>query len=187
MDPIKVGCLCPPDGARHPDGDTVTLYDPLPFTKAVAMQKAVGLMVNDRATGDEPEAEEILASLTEGYVLYGIESWSLLDEKGKPLPVTRAAVQERLLTSLDDAMVVADEADALYAGVVMRPLLQRASRSSQATPTDESTSAPTGSQDEPPTPLKRSSTTTSRTDATATTSASPDGDSSSSPNSASAA
>lgn len=184
MDPITVGCLCPPDGTRHPEGDTVTLYDPLPFTKAIVMQKAVGIMVSD--SGD-PEAEEILAALTEAYVMYGIESWSLLDEKGKPLPVSRAAIEGRLLVRLDDAMTVADAADTLYAPVVLRPLLKRGSMPSQPTLTDGSTSPQTGSPDVPPTPLKRSSTTTTRTVATETTSGSPDGDSSSSPNSASAA
>jgi len=185
MDPISIGCLCPPSGDRHPDGDTVELFDPLPFQRAVTMQKAVGLFVNDQDA--PPEAEEILGALTQAYVVNGIESWSLVDDKGKPLPVSRANIETYLLSSLDDAMVVADAADEAFGSVVMRPLLARASRSSLTTPTDGSTSAPMASPPASPKRSRRSSTITSLTGVTETTSESPDGDSNSSPNSASAA
>jgi hypothetical protein len=138
-------------------------------------------MVNDRADDDPAEAEEILASLTEAYVVYGVASWSLLGADGKPLPVTGPNIKAVLLTSLDDAMLVADEADTLYAGKVMRPLMARASKSLRTTPTDGSTSAPTDSSPEPLTPSSPSSTTPTQTDATETTTSPPDGGSSTSP------
>jgi hypothetical protein len=179
-----VPCLCPPDQTRHPDGDTVTLRQKLDFVTATTMQKAVGLLVND-----EPgvPSERLLAVLAEQYVLYGVETWTVRDAKGKPVPVTPAAVREYLLSNLEAAMTVADEADSLYAKVVLTPLLRKASSSSPPTQTSDSTSQPTGSPPEPMRRSRRSSTSTSQTDATATTSSSRDGDSSSSRNSASAA
>lgn len=181
---VDVPCLCAPDGSRHPEGDTVRLRETLGFREAVTMQKSVSTL---RLEVEDPSSAEILAVLTEAYVIYGITDWSLLDEKGKPLPATRQNITDRLLSNLDAAMTVADKADDLYQGVVLLPLLKRGLESSETSPTNDSTSAPTSSPPEPPTPLKRSSTTRSRTDATATTSESPDGDSSSSQNSVSAA
>jgi len=159
MATVDIGCPCV--GRPHPDGDRVELYDPLPFKKALAMEKAVGLFVNEQPA--PPEAEEILAELTEAYIVYGVESWTLVGPDGEPLPVSRASIMEYLLGDLDRAHVIADAADTLYQPVVMRPLLERASRSSPSTPTDDSTSARTGSAIERPMPSKQSSTTTSPT------------------------
>lgn len=180
---VEVPCLCPPDGSRHPEGDTVRLRETLGFREAVTMQKSVSTL---RLEVEDPSSAEILAALTEAYVLYGITDWSVLDERGKPLPCTRANITARLLSNLDAAMTVADQADDLYQAVVLLPLLKAGLKSSETSQTTDSTSPSTSSPPAPPTPLKRSSTTRSRTADTETTSESPDGGSNSLPSLASA-
>lgn len=180
-------CLCPrtPAGeVRHPDGDTVTLRDPLDFRSAVTMQKSVTVLYSEN---ENATTAEVLAVLAEAYLLHGVTSWTVVDAKGKPVPANPTTVAEYLLPNVTAAMAVADEADGIYAKAVLLPLLARASNSSPPTPTTELTSAGTGSPPEPLRPSKRSSTTTSRTAATGTTSTPPAGDSSSSQSSASAA
>jgi hypothetical protein len=183
---VNVACICPEtsNGIRHPEGDAVTLRERLGFRSAVTMQKVI---ITLRSEIEDPSNAEILAALTEAYVVYGIESWTLVDARGKAIPVNRATIEEHLLSDLTAALAVADVADDLYQETVLLPLLMRGSGSSGTSPTTRSTSRRTSS---PPVPLrrsKRSSTTTSRTDDTATTSASLDGGSSSSPSSESAA
>jgi hypothetical protein len=181
-----VPCLCPPtaEGVRHPEGDTVTLRDPLDFRTAVTMQKAVTILFSDQP-GASPE--QVLGVLSEAYVVHGVASWSVVDGKGKPVPVNPATVAATLLPHVAAAMAVADEADPLYAKAVLVPLLAKASNSSPGTPTSESTSPATGSPPAPLKPLRPSSTSTTPTADTATTSRSRAGGSSSSPSSASAA
>jgi len=186
---IKIACPCPPraDGdTRHPDGDTVTLRDRLDFRSATTIRKAVSMLGEDGPV----ESAEVLAVMTEWYLLLGIEAWTLVDDRGKPVPVTRPAIRERLLEN-DDAYAsvtdLADAADGMYMKLVLLPLLERASRSSPPTPTDASTSAPTALPPKRPKPSRPSSTTSTRTDGTAMTSTSPGGASSTSQNAASAA
>jgi hypothetical protein len=164
-----VNCLCPPSGAevRHPAGDTITLKEKLDFHTALTMRKSVVML---RAANEEVTNEEILATLDEAYLRYGIESWTLTDAKGKPIPVTASAIEDYLLSDVLAAMEVAEEATDRYTAVVLLPLLKGASSSSQPTPTDDSTSVTNGSSPEPPKPSKRSSTTTSQTASTETTS-----------------
>lgn len=181
-----IRCVCPPlkgGGPRHPDGDKVTFKQRLDFREALTVRNMVGV---EQVSEGDLRVAELLAILTEGYLLYGIASWSVRDAINKPVPVTKSAITEYLLTS-PDANTVADFADELYAEQVTLPLLNRALTSSLPTPTDESTSATTESS---PIPLKRSrpsSTSTTQTAVTATTSSSLDGDSSSSQSSTSAA
>lgn len=182
---MKIDCICPPKGGapRHPDGDTVELRPRLDFRSANTILKAVQLM----QTGDEDvETAEVLALLTEHYLIYGIESWSLEDDKDKPVPVSKTTIRDLLLPS-QAAMVVGDAADDLYSEQVMLPLVARAARLLQPSPTDDSTSAPTDSAPPRPKPSKPSSISTIPTAATATTTSSLDGDSSSSQSSTSAA
>jgi hypothetical protein len=181
---VKIECICPPraDGTeRHPDGDTVTLRERLDFRAALAARNSIVMLKNE-----DPDATsgDILATLTETYLLGGVESWSLVDERGKPVEVSRTAIRERLLSHVDAAMIVGDAADELYAASVILPLLKRAQDSSPPTPTSASTSATMAPSPKRPKPSKRSSITTIPTAATATTSPSPDGDSNSLPNSA---
>lgn len=177
---VKIPCPCPaidgPQGPRerHPGGDTVTLRPMLDFRAAMTARNAVTI-----AREDDPELgfEDILTILTEVYILQGVESWTLVDAKGKPLPVTRGAIREKILSDQTRALLVGDAADDLYAKAVMLPLLQEAPTFSPDTPTDESTSRTIGSSPEKAAPKrpKRSSITISRTDGIVETSASPGG------------
>jgi hypothetical protein len=184
---VQINCPCPakPDGgARHPDGDVVTLKETLDFRSVTAIRTNISLLEDGSNLGD------IMATLTEGYLTYGIASWTLADEHGKPLPLSRLNIADRLLSDIAIASVVGDVADDVFGEKVLLPLLNRAGTSSQPSPTAP-TSAPspasTASSDRPPRQSKRSSISTIPTDDTATTSTSRDGDSSSSQNSASAA
>jgi hypothetical protein len=178
---VTIPCACA--NAGH-DTDTVWLRELIAPRDALAISKDIEVL---RSMDPDATAGDVLAVLSEGYIVRGVESWTLLGEDGKPLEVTKAAVRERLLSRLDIASTLADVADELYAEAVMLPLLRRASPSSPPTPTEDSTSAPTDSGSTPRKPSKPSSISTTRTGGTAKTSASPDGDSSFSPSSASAA
>lgn len=181
-----IECVCPPkDGqTRHPDGDTVTLRERLDFHAATTIRQAIAIL---KSEDPDSSAAEILATLTEHYVLFGVESWSLVDEKDKPVPVSRAAIRSLLLTRPENITDLADEADGLYQAQVLLPLLARASKSSPPSPIDGSTSAKTPSGPKPRKPSRLSLTTTSPTDGTATTSSSLVGVSNFSPSSESAA
>lgn len=185
---VTIGCRCASAPHEH---DTVTLRETLSPRDAMAISKDISVL-----RLDDPEASvgDILAVLTEGYILRGVEAWSLIDEAGEPLPVTKTAIRDRILSDLETASTVGDVADELYAEAVMLPLLRMASTSSSATPTAPSTSAPTAttspvadSGSSGPRRSKPSSISTTPTDVTATMSSSPGGDSSFSPTSASAA
>jgi hypothetical protein len=181
---VTIECICPPraDGSpRHPAGDTVTLRERLDFRAALTARNTMVLLKTE-----DPDAStaEILAALTETYLLVGIEAWSVTDAKGKPVEPTKAAIREMLLSRPDTAMTVGNAADELYSAAVILPLVALAQNSSPPTPTNGSTSAPKPSSAKRPRPSKQSSITPFPTAATATTSASPDGDSNSSQNSA---
>jgi len=180
---VSIPCVC----GLH-ETDTITLRDRLDFRRAVSLRNALAILYND-----EPDAgfDEVLATLTDKYLLAGIERWTLEEEndKGKRLavPLSYANIRDRLMTHFTEAMTVGDAADSLYTEAVMAPLLQRGRRSSPATPTNGSTSPKKPSSTRRPRPSKPSSITTIPTVATETTSSSLDGVSSSSPSSVSAA
>jgi hypothetical protein len=178
-----IACICPPrDGAsRHPDGDTVTLRDKLDFRGSLTARNAFLVL---KAEDPDATTAEVLAVLTETYLLLGIESWTLVDAKGKAVPVTKAAIRDLLLSHPDAAMTVGDEADALYSEAVISPLVARASTSSPTTPTAVSTSATSGPSPRRPRRSKPSSTASTRTAGIVQISPSPAGDSSSWPSSA---
>ncbi len=182
---MNIPCICPPkaDAVRHPDGDEITFRDHLDFRSSLSIRNSIAVI---SAEDGEVSVAEILAVLTEGYLLYGIESWTLVDEKNKRIDVSKVAIRERLLSHPDIAMTVGDEADSLYAQAVMLPLLARAQTSSPPTSTNGSTLATRGSAKRPK-PSKPSSITTTPTVGTETTSASLVGGSNSSPRSTSAA
>lgn len=182
-------CPCPPKGGetRHPQGDTVRLRDRLDYRTVTTIRKAMTVVDTD-----DPQVRlaERLAICTEFYMLMGIESWTLVDAKGKPVEVSHQAIRDLVFTS-PDVESVSEVAEELYNPVVLLPLVLRASASSLPTPTpspesDDSTS-PTSDQTTPPKPLRPSSTSTIRTVATETTTSSPVGASSSSQSAASAA
>ncbi len=180
--PVKVKCLCParPDGLPRHEQDYVNLRDRLDFRQAVAVR--VDIRETVKAGGSEGELEGMLA---ESYVIHGVESWSLVDEKNKPLPLTRDNLRNVLLADYDTGQEVANEADNLYTEAVVLPLLNRVLESSPASPMPASTSVTSGTSTRKP--RSPSSTSTTRTAATGTTRPRPDGVSRLSPNSASAA
>lgn len=160
---VTFPCIC----GRH-DSDVVTLRDTLDFRSALAIRnEALVLRTND------PDASigEVLATLTEQYILFGVEAWTLADEHGKKLPVSRENIRARLLAHPEAAIVVADAADSLYGEKVVLPLLLRASKSSPPSPTDGSTSATNGGSTKRPKRSSPSSTASTPTDGTAPTTA----------------
>jgi hypothetical protein len=188
---VQTRCVCPPkaDGGPRHEGDTITLRDTLGFVATQTARNAIHLARSDaREQGVDLDAAFALALLTQQYLVLGIESWTRVDEKGKAVPVNRGTIAAFLEDPDADDVVsfVSDEADGLYAGKVMLPLLKAASNSSPRTPT-ASTSPTPGSGKTQAKPSRRSSISTIPTAATETTSKSPDGDSSSSRSSASAA
>jgi hypothetical protein len=177
---VTIGCVC--SGAPH-ETDTVTLRERLSFHDVKALKVDVGFT----AAADDTTDGDTLAVLSEGYLLRGIESWSLVDDKGKPLPITRANIRDGLLSHLDEAQVVSEAAENLYNPDVLLPLVRAAQGYSPPSQTDELTSATT---DSPKRSRKRSLpslTTTTPTDDIETITPLPAGDSNSSRNSASAA
>ena len=188
---VPIRCVCPPkaDGSPRHEGDTITLRDTLGFVQTQTARNAALLLRAD-AGEDGIDPAEVLAVLTEQYVLQGVERWTLVGEDGKALPVTRGTLRARLLENddVDDVRtLIADEADGLYARKVMLPLLQTASSSSQPTPTTSSTSPTPGSGTEPKDPSSPSSISTIPTAGIATTSKRRGGGSSSSRSSVTAA
>lgn len=160
---VIVPCICP--GKQH-ETDTITLREHLDFRSAVALRNAAVVARLD----PELDNVDILAVLTEGYIVYGIESWTLCDDEGRPLAVSRDAIRSLLLPHVLEAAMVGDAADQLYAMAVVIPLLTAASDSSPATPTEPSTSATNDGQLTSPKPSRRSSTTTIPTGDTEVTS-----------------
>jgi hypothetical protein len=187
---VGVPCLCPEkDGnVRHPDGDTLTFVDRLDFRRAKGIRDSMGI-----AALVEPDQTlaATLAYAAEGYLLFGLEAWTLErdNEKGRPepIPLTQSAIRSYLLSNVEAATIAYDAVDDAYASAVILPLLNGASPSSLDTPTGRSTSPKAGGSGRRPRQSKRSSITTIPTAGTETTSSSLAGDSSFSPSSTSAA
>lgn len=174
---VTINCICPTkaDGAPRHNQDRVTLPDTLDFRTALTVRQTVAMEMATRSSS----LAAVIGLLIEAYLLYCIESWTLVDEKGKPVPVSRQAVQERLLTHFDEAEKVGDAADDLYTEKVVLPLVNGASKSSPVTPTPGSTSPTNGHGTKRPRPSKRSSTSTTPMVVTGPMAASPAGVSSS--------
>ena len=170
-----IDCVCPPktDGtARHPDGDTITLREKLDFRSALTARNTVILLKQE---DENASVAEILAALTELYLVMGISKWTLVDEKGKAIEPNRHTIRAFMEANPDAAMEIGDEADGLYSEAVITPLVVRASTSSPPTRTTDSTSVTSGSSQTPRMRSKPSSTTTTRTGGTVTTSLLPGG------------
>ena len=132
---MKIDCICPPkDGAvRHPDGDSITFREKLDFRAVATIRWAVAI---NRETDPGVSLAEQFGLISELYVLEGVESWTLVDARGKPIEVSKPAIREHLLP-FDQAQFVADYAEGLYQEVML-PLLRAASTSSEPTPTNGS-------------------------------------------------
>jgi hypothetical protein len=187
---VQIRCVCPglAGEVRHPDGDTVRLRDKLGFRQVEAIRQEVGIFALA-----EPEAglSDSLAIFAEGYILHGIESWTLEedDDKGRRVLIdpSRANIRRYIMEDMETADIVSTAADSLYASAVLLPLLSRAFPSSPDTPTESSTSPSRPSGGKRPKPSKPSSTTTTQTAAIGRITSLHGGDSNSSPSSESAA
>ena len=166
---VEIPCVCPPkpDGQPRHIADTIELREKLDFRSALTARNAIALAKEE---DDDVSSAEILAVLTETYLILGIQSWSLVDEKGKKIEPSRTAIREFIEAHPDAAMEVGDAADGLYSAAVILPLVARAQKSLQPTQTTGSTSVTTDSLPKPRKPSKPSLTTTTRMDATGTTS-----------------
>ncbi len=192
---MEIRCVCPPkaDGTPRHDHDTVNLKDHLSFADGRAVRNALAINAN---TSGRVDFAEVLATLSERFVRYGIESWTIVDEKNKPVDVSQEAIERFIFSDYDVGSAVADEADGRYQDAVLRDLIQRASESLPSSSITASTSAgrsgtktarSSSRSSTPRKPSSPSSITSIPTGVTETTSNSLDGDSSMSPRSTSAA
>ena len=168
---VTIPCPCPEkDGAPRHESDTVTLRDTLDFHRSTSIIKATAFIESD---DPDSRAAEVLAVLSEGYVLHGVERWTLRDAQNKPLEVSKANIRKVLLNRPDIYPDVVEAADNLYSEAILLPLASRASSSSPPSQTDTPTS-PTrgGGQPKRPRQSKRSLTSITQTDGIETTSSS---------------
>jgi len=119
-------CLCP--GTPHPDGDTVQLRAELGLDGGLAVLAA---MTQDT---DAP----VIERLGRAYLRHGVLSWTFVDERGTPVPVSAATIQ-RLRWSAG-VLRLADRAAALYGEAVLVPLGIAGNGSSQSGQSDDATS-----------------------------------------------
>lgn len=178
---VTIPCPCPEKaGAPRHESDTVTLHDVLDFHQSMTITKSVQFIDED---DPDSRGAEVLARLSEFYILVGIARWSLRDASNKPIEVTKGAIRKFILSRPDIASKVEPVADSLYREVILLPLLEAASISSQPSPTDDSTSPTPHGPTPQPKPSKRSSTSTIQTDGIGSTSGPLAGDFKSSPRS----
>jgi hypothetical protein len=144
---VRIPCICPPkeDGEQRHVEDAVTLPDVLDFRRTLTVRQAIRFAVGESvAEGETLTVAEMTAVMAEAYLLHCIDAWTVLDEKGKALPVTKANVRARLLEGdFEAAETVGNAADDLYSDKVVLPLMARARPSSPPTPTPVPTSATT--------------------------------------------
>lgn len=74
------------------------------------------------------------------YLVNGVADWTFLDDAGQPIPVTPDTIR-RALPWGKGGRDVAEKANELYSDEVVRPLVERAQRSSRVTSITASTSA----------------------------------------------
>ena len=176
---VSIECRCPGEHGR----DVVSFFDRLDFHRATTIGKALAFIENDDPA---TRPAEVLAVLSEYYLLYGIERWTLVGPDRKPLEINPASVRSQLLSHPDVSELV-EAADAQYGEQVLLPLVKRAARSSQDGQTDDSTSPTPSSNRATRRRSSRSSISTIPTVATEATSSSLDGVSKPSQSSESAA
>jgi hypothetical protein len=173
---VEIPCVCPPlsTGAPRHQVDTVQLHDKLGFRAALTVRNTIIVIKNEDAVAS---VAEILAALTEVYLLEGIEWWSIVDQRNKAVEVNRETVRAFLDEHPDEAMTVGNAADDIYQEQVLGPLVRQASKQSQPTRTESSTLVTTGSEPKRQKRSKPSSISTTPMDGTAMTYASQGGDS----------
>ena len=151
---VPVGvCLCP--GTPHEDGDFVYLRAKLGLAAGTTLQRLIVEANQNRA-----DNADLTGKLAESYLLLGVASWNLVDDKGHPVPVNPQTITTHLLDDFARAAPVADIADGLYMGPVLAPLVQKALASSSSTTTNGLTSVKPDGRSKRPKRSKPSSTST---------------------------
>lgn len=168
--PVPIPCPCP--GTPH-EGDTVELREKLGLAAGIALQRLIV-----QANQDRQDAAELTGVLAEAYLLHGVESWTLVDEGGLPVPVSATTIREWLLSDFTLGSPVADAADGIYMAQVILPLVKAAENSLRSSLTSASTSVPPAGTRKGRKPPKRSLTSTSQMDGIEPTLPSPAGASS---------
>ena len=137
-------CRCP--GTPHSEGDFAYLKPRADLAIGLAAESAIGMSRGELETR---------VNLGLAYVRYGIASWDLLDEHGKPVPV-ETGIDE---LGWEDLEPVAEKANDLYSENVLRPLLARQSKMSSGVKANGTTppSSPLGQTVELTSAKKRSS------------------------------
>ena len=165
---VRIACRCP---GEHGE-DVITFYDRLDFRRATTITKAIGFIEN---TDPATRPAEVLATLSEFYILYGVKEWTLVGPNKRALEVTTQNLRAQLLEHPDAGLLV-ETADSLYQEQVLLPLVARVSGSSQRSRTEPSTSpTPRSTRPKHPKQSKLSSISTTPTDGIETTSSPPDG------------
>ena len=111
---VVVPCSCP--GKPH-EQDTVSLLPTMDVrigSAAMAAMKA--------APSSIPDLE---GALSGAFLHFGPRAWTLVDERGDPLPLTIENIDERL-SWVNGGMEVAEKANELYAGDLFAPFARRA-------------------------------------------------------------
>ena len=85
---VTIECICPPtaDGEPRHEQDTITFKETFSFHEVVALQKDMAMAGSD----DDATVGDSLAALTEGYIVRGITSWTVVDARGKAVTPNRA-------------------------------------------------------------------------------------------------
>jgi hypothetical protein len=153
------------------DGETFQFLARLPFRAVATIRYNVGTARQE--AGEDLSPGEVMAVLSEGYLLFGLAKWSL------KTPINRPAIREQVLDNPERGPVLSDRADAIYSEQVLLPLVKLAGRLSPSTQTNGSISPTMDSLPSPRKRSKRSLTSTSLTDSTEAITAAPVGGSSS--------
>jgi hypothetical protein len=171
--PVELeGCRCP--GSPH-DHDTVWLRAELGPEAGFAAVAAV-----DRIVAEARASGGVIADFAEPlgriYARYGIVEWTFLDDDGEAVPVTPENIGR---LKWEAVYLISDKGDSLYGETLLRPLVDRLSKSSRSGRTAKSTSQRRASSSVRPKQSRRSTTATTPRPRLVTPSS--DGDSSSSP------
>lgn len=129
---VRIGdCECP--GAPHPEGDFAQFRPRLTARGGLLATSII-------YTAAESGVAKTMTELGLCFLADGLLSWDLLDDDGKPIPVS--AVTGGALDWETTLLPLANKANALYEGSVIRPLATRREPASLPSgPMDDSTSA----------------------------------------------
>lgn len=124
---ITVPCSCP--GTPH-EQDTVSIPEVLDARLGAAGTYAVQM---------NSEIADMEGGIAAAWLHNAPRAWTLIDDKGDPLPITATNIDARL-TWKNGGMEVAEKANALYAGDLFAPLVARSQKPSRRGRTATSTS-----------------------------------------------